>query len=152
MDKIVIIMPTYNEASNIGKMIDVLTKDEFPQIKSAEIHLLVVDDNSPDGTGDIVKKAAAKNKHIHLLSGKKEGLGMAYVRGMRYAMETLKADATLEMDSDFQHNPKYVKDMVAAYVDGADYVIGSRYIKGGSQHFNLREFVFCEIVNHLPDV
>lgn len=132
MDKIVIIIPTYNEAANITLMMDALLKKEFPKIKNANMHLLVVDDNSPDGTGKLVEKEMKKHKNLHLLTGSKQGLGMAYVRGMRYAMDKLKADATIEMDADFQHDPKYVKDLVNAYVDGADYVIGSRYIKGGS--------------------
>ena len=132
MDKVVIIMPTYNEAENIGRMIDELFEKEFPQIKKAEMHLLVVDDNSPDGTGEVVKKKQAKYKNLHLLTGEKKGLGWAYIRGMKYAMEKLGADAVMEMDADFQHPPRFVKDMVAAYLDGADYVIGSRYIKGGS--------------------
>jgi len=132
MDKIVIIMPTYNEAENISEMIRVLTSDIFPKIKNADLHLLVVDDNSPDGTGEIVKKASQKHKTVHLLTGEKAGLGTAYVRGMEYAMEKLKADAVIEMDADFQHNPKYLSDMIDAYMNGADYVIGSRYVKGGS--------------------
>lgn len=132
MSKVVIVMPSYNEAANIGKMIEILVKEEFPKIKNADMHLLVVDDNSPDGTGEVVKKAAAKYKNVHLVTGKKDGLGMAYVRGMKYAMKELHADATIEMDADFQHNPKYVKDLVQAFVDGADYVIGSRYVTGGS--------------------
>jgi dolichol-phosphate mannosyltransferase len=132
MDKVVIIMPSYNEAKNITKMIDVLFGEEFPKIKGAEMHLLVVDDNSPDGTGEIVKKAAKKHKNLHLVTGEKQGLGMAYVRGMKYAMNKLHADAVMEMDADFQHPPKFVKPMVEAYLKGADYAIGSRYIKGGS--------------------
>lgn len=132
MNKIVIVMPSYNEAANIGKMIEELVKVEFPKIKNADMHLLVVDDNSPDGTGDVVKAAQKKYKNVHLLTGEKAGLGMAYVRGMKYAMNTLNADATIEMDADFQHNPIYVKDLVDAYVAGADYVIGSRYVAGGS--------------------
>ncbi len=131
MKKIVVVMPTYNEAMNIPKMIDVLFGQIFPQI-DASMHLLVVDDNSPDGTGEIVKKAQAKHKNLHLLSGKKEGLGMAYVRGMRHAMDKLGADAVVEMDSDFQHDPKYLPALVGAYLAGAEYVIGSRYTKGGS--------------------
>lgn len=130
MKKIVIIMPSYNEAENIGKMIKVLTSDIFPKIK-ADMHLLVVDDKSPDGTGEIVEKASKKHKNVHLLSGDKAGLGTAYVRGMKHAMDKLKADAVIEMDADFQHNPKFLPSMVDAYLDGADYVIGSRYIPGG---------------------
>lgn len=132
MDKIVIVMPTYNEAENMPLMIEALFEKEFPQIKGAEMHLLVVDDNSPDGTGKIVKDNESKYENLHLLTGEKQGLGWAYIRGFKYAMEKLGADAVMEMDADFQHPPRFVKDMVAAYLNGADYVIGSRYIKGGS--------------------
>lgn len=132
MEKVVIVMPAYNEAENIGRMIDALLKVYFPQIKEAEMHLLVVDDNSPDGTGDVVRREMAKYKNLHLLQGKKQGLGWAYIRGFRYAMNELHADAVIEMDADFQHNPIYVRPLVKAFVNGADYVIGSRYVKGGS--------------------
>ena len=132
MDKIVIVMPSYNEAENMPRMIEELFEKEFPQIKGSEMHLLVVDDNSPDGTGKIVKEKEGKYENLHLLTGEKKGLGWAYIRGFKYAMEKLSADAVMEMDADFQHPTRFVKDMVAAYLAGADYVIGSRYIKGGS--------------------
>ncbi len=132
MDKVVVIMPTYNEAANISLMIAELVGKEFPKITRAKMLLLVVDDNSPDGTGNIVKDYMKKYKNVHLLMGDKKGLGMAYIRGMRYAVKMLGADAVIEMDADFQHDPKYVKRLVDAYLNGADYVIGSRYIKGGS--------------------
>lgn len=132
MKKVVIIMPTYNEAKNIGRMIDELVGVEFTKIKEADMHLLVVDDNSPDGTGKIVEQKSKKLKQVHLLTGEKDGLGMAYVRGMKYAVSNLKADAVIEMDADFQHPPRFVKPMVEAYLGGAEYVIGSRYIPGGS--------------------
>ncbi|KKU29350.1 MAG: Glycosyl transferase family 2 [Candidatus Amesbacteria bacterium GW2011_GWA2_47_11b] len=125
-------MPAYNEAENIGLMIEELFGKEFPQIKNTEMHLLVVDDFSPDGTGNIVKKYQAEYKNLHLLQKPKEGLGWAYIRGMQYAVNKLGADAVMEMDADFQHPPRFVKDMVAAFLNGADYVIGSRYIRGGS--------------------
>lgn len=135
-----IVMPAYNEAENMGLMIPELFEKEFPKITGAEMHLLVVDDNSPDGTGDIVKKYMDRykqslplcGKNLHLLQGEKKGLGWAYVRGFRYAMDKIGADAVMEMDADFQHPPRFIKPMVKAYLDGADYVIGSRYIKGGS--------------------
>lgn len=129
--KIIVVMPTYNEVANIGKMIEVLFADIFPKI-DANMHLLVVDDNSPDKTGDLVKKYMSKHKNLHLLTGNKEGLGVAYARGITHAVKELMADAVVEMDSDFQHDPKYLPHMVDAYLSGADYVIGSRYIKGGS--------------------
>ncbi len=137
MDKVVIIMPTYNEADNISKMIPALFEKEFPKIKGAEMHLLVVNDlptdgSSDDGTGDIVRNNMEKFKNLHILEDKKQGLGWAYIRGMKHAMKELKADAVMEMDADFQHPPEYVKPMVEAYLKGADYCIGSRYIPGGS--------------------
>lgn len=130
--KIVVIMPTYNERENIGRMIDVLFKEVFPTVKNHDMHLLIVDDNSPDGTGEIVKDASKKYKKLHLITGKKQGLGWAYIRGMRYAMDALQADAVFEMDADFQHNPNDVPRLVAAMDNGADVVIGARYIPGGS--------------------
>ena len=132
MDKVVIVMPAYNEAENIGLMIQELFEKEFPKITGADMHLLVVDDNSPDGTGNVVKSQMKKYENLHILQGKRRGLGWAYVRGFRYAMDKIGADAVMEMDADFQHPPRFVKPMVEAYLDGADYVIGSRYVKGGS--------------------
>ena len=127
-----IVMPTFNEAENMGRMIKALVEEEFPKIKGAEMHLLVVDSHSPDGTADIVKKAMAKHSRLHILEKDKAGLGADYIAGFRYAMDKLHADAVMEMDADFQHPPRFVKDMVTAYLEGADYVIGSRYILGGS--------------------
>lgn len=131
MDKVVIVMPAWNEAANIKEMIRVLTEEEFPKI-DAEMNLLVVDNHSKDGTDKIVEEAAKVHKNVHLIQQDKPGLGWAYVRGMQYAMHELHADAILEMDADFQHPPRFVKPMVDAYLGGADYVIGSRYVRGGS--------------------
>lgn len=132
MDKIVIVMPAYQEAKNIGPMIEELFGKVFPKITGADMHLLVVDDFSPDGTGEIVKRYQSKYNNLHLLQKPKEGLGWAYVKGFRYAMNKLDASAIMEMDADFQHPPQFVIPMVKAYQQGADYCIGSRYIKGGS--------------------
>lgn len=131
MDKVVIVMPAWNEAGNIKEMIDTLVHKEFPQIK-ADMQLLIVDNHSSDGMTELVTKASKKYKNVHLLQQVKKGLGWAYVDGIKYAMNKLKADAVLEMDADFQHPPRFVKPMVDAYLKGADYCIGSRYIKGGS--------------------
>lgn len=132
MEKVVIVMPVWNEVGNIKKMINVLVKDFFPKI-DADMNLLVVDNHSKDGTTEAVEEASKKYKNVHIIQqGDKSGLGWAYVRGMQYAMKTLKADAILEMDGDFQHPPRFVKPMVEAFLSGADYVIGSRYVKGGS--------------------
>lgn len=129
--KIVVILPTYNEKVNIDKMIPVLEEEVFPKVKHHQMHILVADDKSPDGTADVVRGYMKKYKNLHLLEGNKEGLGAAYVRAMKYAMKELDAYAVIEFDSDFQHDPHDIPKLVKAMDDGADYVIGSRYIPGG---------------------
>ena len=129
--KIVIILPTYNEKINMEKMIPVLEKEVFPKIKNYEMHILVADDKSPDGTADVVRDYMKEYKNLHLLEGNKEGLGAAYARAMRYAMDEMDAYAVLEFDADFQHDPHDIPKFVHALDAGADYVIGSRYIPGG---------------------
>lgn len=128
-------MPTYKEAENISKMIPALFDNEFPKI-NADMHLLVVNDltaeGKDDGTGNIVRREMKKYKNLHLLESPKQGLGWAYIRGMKHAKDKLNADAVMEMDADFQHPPRFVKPMVEAFLNGSDYVIGSRYIPGGS--------------------
>jgi dolichol-phosphate mannosyltransferase len=128
-----IVIPTYNEAASIGKMIDHLFKEIFPKIKDWNCKVLVVDDTSPDGTYKVVQTKQKKYKDLFLsLSAKKAGIGGAYVRGFRYAMSELKADAVIEFDGDFQHPPKDIPVMLREISKGADYVLGSRKIKGGS--------------------
>jgi dolichol-phosphate mannosyltransferase len=129
--KVVVIIPTYNEKENIERMITVLEKEVFPQIKKYTMEILIADDNSPDGTADIVKTLSKKWKNITLLMGEKKGLGAAYVRAMQYAMQKMNAHAVIELDADFQHDPKEVIQLVDAMDQGADYVIGSRYVPGG---------------------
>jgi len=132
MSKIVIIIPTYNEKENAGRMIDVLEEEIFPKIKNNQMESVVVDDKSPDGTADVVRQKMKEFENITLSLGDKEGLGAAYKRGMQYAMEKMGAEAVIEFDADFQHDPKYIIDLVDKFNEGYDYVIGSRFIKGGS--------------------
>jgi dolichol-phosphate mannosyltransferase len=129
--KIVIILPTYNERVNIQRLIPLLEEEILPKIKHHTIQILVVDDNSPDGTAEEVEQFMKKWKNIELLQGKKQGLGAAYVKGMQYAMDDLHAEAIMELDSDFQHDPHDIPRLIQAMDNGADYVIGSRYIPGG---------------------
>lgn len=131
MNKVVIIIPTYNEKENIGRMIDVLESEIFPKIKTAQMEVLIVDDKSPDGTAEIVRQKMKNFKNITLNLGNKQGLGAAYKRGMAYAMKEMKADAVIEFDADFQHDPKYIIDLVEKFNEGYDYIIGSRFVKGG---------------------
>jgi dolichol-phosphate mannosyltransferase len=128
--RIVIIIPTFNERGNIGRLIEQL-QSVFRSLRH-EMLILVVDDNSPDGTSDVVREQQQRAPNVHLLEGKKQGLGAAYIRGMRHALAVLHADAVFEMDADFSHDPADVPRLVAALEEGADFVIGSRYVPGGS--------------------
>lgn len=127
--KICIVMPTYNERENIGSLIDAL-QNEFDKIEH-EMSILVVDDNSPDGTAKVVREKMDVYQNVHLITGQKKGLGAAYIRGMNHAMGNLNPDAVMEMDADFSHNPVDVPRLIAALDEGADFVIGSRYVRGG---------------------
>ena len=123
MPKTLIVTPTYNEAENIEKFIEQVLK------QGSEIEVLVVDDNSPDGTGKIVEKLKAQNPRIHLLSrAKKMGLGTAYVEGFRYAIKNM-FDYIFEMDADFSHNPEEIPNFLKK-IESFDLVIGSRYTNG----------------------
>jgi dolichol-phosphate mannosyltransferase len=127
--KIVVILPTYNEKENITLMIGAL-QEQFRKIPH-DMSILVVDDNSPDKTADVVRLEAKKASNIFLITGRKQGLGAAYIRGMKHAINELKADAVMEMDADFSHKPEDVPRLIEALDAGADFVIGSRYVPGG---------------------
>ncbi len=125
-------MAAWNEAENIKRMINTLFDEVFPKIH-ADMHLLVADNKSTDGMTEIVEGEMKKRGNLHIVQqGEKKGLGNAYVAGFKYAVNELHADAVMEMDADGQHPPEFVKPMVDAYLAGGDYIIGSRYIPGGS--------------------
>ncbi len=127
---VVLVIPTFNERGNIGRLIDEL-QSVFASLPH-EMHILVVDDNSPDGTIDVVREKQRSVLNLHAIQGKKQGLGAAYIRGMRYAIDTLRADVIFEMDADFSHKPSDIPRLLARLEQGADFVIGSRYVTGGS--------------------
>ena len=123
MMKALLIIPTYNEHENIERVISISLK------QSEMLEILIVDDNSPDGTGNIVEKLQADEPRLHLLRRKgKLGLGSAYVTGFQYAIKN-GYDYILEMDADFSHNPEDIPRLLEA-AQTADLVIGSRYCNG----------------------
>ena len=145
----VIVIPTYNEAENIGRMIEYLCTKTFPSLdKKWQMKILVVDGNSPDGTGKVVEKMAKKYKDVYLYTEtSKDGIGAAYLKGFKYAMDKLKADYVFEFDGDFQHPPETIPLMLQAMDEGYDYVIGSRKIKGGSnpKGWGFKRVFFSEV-------
>lgn len=137
--QITVVIPTYNEADNLPAMAEALFALPLPSL-----HLLVVDDNSPDGTGRIAdelaarynqetpQKSAVQRRMTVIHRAGKGGLGTAYVAGMRRALEE-GADFIVQMDADFSHSPRYIPQMLGVMLaTGADVVIGSRYVPGGT--------------------
>jgi dolichol-phosphate mannosyltransferase len=117
-------LPTYNERENVESMVRALG--------DKGVRVLVIDDNSPDGTGEIADRLAAELDYVGVLHREhKEGLGPAYIDGFRRALAD-GAELVLEMDCDFSHAPDDVPRLIAAATDGADLAIGSRYVTGGS--------------------
>jgi len=127
-----LVLPTYNERSNLGVVLPRIL-EQASRVASHELHVLVVDDNSPDGTGEVVREAMGSNPNLHLLSGEKRGIGDAYKRGMAYAMDRLGAVLVLEMDADGQHDPALLPIFIGLCAEGESrLVIGSRFLPGAA--------------------
>jgi dolichol-phosphate mannosyltransferase len=123
--RVIVVVPTYNEAENVGRLIEAILS-QGPQFE-----MLIVDDASPDGTGDLVAARARSEPRLHLVRREgKLGLGTAYVRGFQEAL-ALEADLVVQMDADLSHDPRDLRRLVEAARE-ADVVIGSRYVAGGS--------------------
>jgi len=138
-----IAIPTYNEAENIRPLIEELEK-VFATVKGWRFSILVIDDNSPDGTAKIVKEmqkrpaptpdaddGTDRRPDIHLIQSEKKGLGAAYTRGFNYILLHFTPDFIFEMDADFQHDPKDIPRFIKKTEEGFQFIIGSRYIAGG---------------------
>ena len=124
MPKTVITIPTYDERKNVELLIPKL----FDALK--DCHVLIVDDNSPDGTGEFIQSLKLPN--LHLLSRKsKLGLGSAYLDGFKWIMEKIDPDIIIQMDADFSHDVKLLPKMTKLIEDGYDLVVASRYVEGG---------------------
>ncbi len=123
--RVLVITPTYNERENLETFVGLL------HAAAPEADVLVVDDNSPDGTGDIADALAARDPRIQVMHrAGKQGLGTAYLQGFRWALAR-DYDVVFEMDTDLSHDPKYVPDFLRAVDAGGDVIIGSRNIPGG---------------------
>ncbi len=126
-----IVLPTYNEAGNVQKLLPAIFA-QAEKISGYELHVLVVDDNSPDGTARIVQDLETKFPNLHLVTGEKRGLGEAYKRGMAFAIGLLNPDFIIEMDADLQHDPNMIPLFLNLADHGFSVIIGSRFAFGGS--------------------
>jgi len=125
-----LILPTYNEAENVGAIVTA-AGEVLAQAADGGFHVLIVDDGSPDGTGQIADRLAAEHAWVHVLHrSEKNGIGPAYLAGFRHALDH-GAGYVMEMDSDFSHDPADLARLLKAVHDGADLALGSRYVPGG---------------------
>jgi len=124
--RVLVVVPTYQEADNVENIV----RRTLAAVRAA--HVLVVDDDSPDGTGEIAARLAAADHRVHVLNhAGKQGLGAAYLAGFRWALKR-NYDAVVEMDADGSHQPEQLPRLLAALDSGADLVLGSRWIPGGA--------------------
>jgi dolichol-phosphate mannosyltransferase len=122
-ERILVIIPTYNERTNVSLIVPAVLEQD------PRLHVLVVDDSSPDGTGELADELAAADSRVHVLHrSAKQGLGRAYIAGFRWALER-GYDLICEMDADFSHDPKFLPELLRAARE-SDLVIGSRYKQG----------------------
>lgn len=123
MPKTLVVTPTYNEAENIRKLIETVL------LQGEEVEMLVIDDNSPDGTASIIKEMMKSNPRVHIIERpRKMGLGTAYVEGFKYALRH-NYDFIIEMDADFSHDPNEIPNLLKK-AENHDLVLGSRYVDG----------------------
>ena len=124
-------LPTYNEAGNVKIVIPRIFQQAL-NIPTHDLHVAVMDANSPDGTATVIRELMDDFPNLHLLTCEKRGLGEAYKRGMAYALTHLHADLVFEMDADLQHDPSLLPSFTRLANDGFSLVIGSRFIAGGA--------------------
>ena len=149
MRNAIILLPTYNEAEDIEKIIDILSRIKREISSNWNLEILVIDSTSNDGTTEIVKKLQNKYDFLHLLMTKKEGLGKAYFQGFTYTIQHLHPYVMFEMDADLSHDPKEIPFLLKEIEKGADFVIGSRYMKGGSipKNWGIHRKIFSIVGN-----
>jgi dolichol-phosphate mannosyltransferase len=142
--KVLVIIPTYNERENLKNLV--------PQVLDLDpsIGILVVDDNSPDGTGGVAEDLKVSTGRVHVLHRQgKLGLGSAYVAGFEWALAQTEAEFICEMDADFSHDPKFLPEMLrVAEEEGVDLVVGSRYLAGANVvHWPIRRLILSYTAN-----
>lgn len=131
MKNIVIIISSYNEIDHIGPLIEKIECQRFRLNSEIALSLLIMDNNSSDGTDQLVQQYALRFGNVHFIKNNKKDLG-AFVKGMHYATESLRADVVIKMNADHSHDPSEIPRFITEILNGSDFVIGSRFIAGGS--------------------
>jgi len=129
---VVLVIPTYNQRDHVANLVAMLEQDVFPRVHTHELSILIADDDSPDGTADVVTCLMVKYPNLRLIRGEKRGLGAARLQRMSYAVREMSAQVMVEMDADLQHDPAQIPDFLRRIDEGYDIVVGTRYSDGGS--------------------
>ncbi len=148
-ETVVCVIPTYNEKQNLKTLIPSL-QEIFRKNKLNGV-ILVVDDHSPDGTGQLVKEFSKRYGNVYLVSQpKRMGLGLAYKTGFTYALEKLNGKVIIQMDGDCSHNPTYMSNFLEKINEGYDVIVGCRYIEGGGIiGWSLRRKLISRLANNI---
>ncbi len=141
--RLVVTIPTFNEKDNIEEIIKLVLAQE-KNMAGVDIHVLISDSHSPDGTAEIVKRISHTNPKVHYLDVKEKGLGIGLVKGHRYAIDKLKADILAQMDGDLSHDPSTLPSMVKYINEGYELVLGSRLMKGGKNLLGWHRTLFTK--------
>jgi dolichol-phosphate mannosyltransferase len=139
--KVVVVAPTYNEKGSIEKLIPLIL-EQNNKVSGFDIHVLISDSNSPDGTGELASKMAAKDDHVHFLNVKERGLGLGIIKGYEYALNKLDADILMQIDADLQHDPNEIPRFLEKISQGYNYVQGSRFARGGKNELAIHRQIF----------
>jgi len=144
----VVVTPTYDEHENIADLIEAVLVEQA-DVDAFELHVLVADSHSRDGTLEIVARLAQLNPRVHLLDVQERGIGIGLFKGFQHAIEQLEADVLIEMDADFQHNPADIPRLLATIGEGYDVVIGSRFVAGSTNEMPLHRRVLSVGANQV---
>lgn len=142
MKKVVVVIPTYNEAENVEEIIKRVLEQNKRVDYGYRIEVLVSDSDSSDQTGEIIKKLSSKDKRVHFLNVKKRGLGLGLWKGFEHAVDEEEADILMQIDGDLSHNPNDIPKFLEKINEGYNLVLGSRLIKGGANKLPFHRRIF----------
>lgn len=144
----VVTIPTYNESENLAEVIAAVLAEQ-ERVDDFDLHVLVADGHSTDGTLEMAQELASTNPRVHLLDVQERGIGLGLYRGFQHAIEHLDAEILIEMDADFQHNPADIPRFLREIAKGYDVVVGSRFIAGSANRMPFHRRILSVGANQL---
>ncbi|MBN1641060.1 MAG: glycosyltransferase [Anaerolineae bacterium] len=146
--RVVVVIPTYNERENVEAIASAVLAEQA-HVEGYELHVLIADSHSSDGTLEIMDRLVAENRRIHVLDVNERGIGLGLLRGFTHAIEHLQADVLIEMDADFQHNPADIPAFLVEIGRGYDLVVGSRFLAGSGNRMPVHRRLLSVAANQV---